>query len=318
MAGYFFGCPHCRAKLEARDASRAGKTVTCPKCEQALIIPPPPKMGVALAQGDEAPVAPADEASQVVVNHDPGFKRPMSPAKAYSEGDALPAPSSSGYDRLPPMGSLDTTEAHTIEAGNDVEGYSFNLPDNDSGEPAPPPIKPKKPKKKSDQPEPPHPFEDPKNQLFALLGVVLFFVALTAWFRSGGDDKDKKKDKPAEVAAPAPVTPGPLPPNPTPPAAMPDGVNSTPPNSSSDVALPGTLPGAPASPTSTPPAPASNTLPGAAEVTIPGNTPPPKTPPPSPSTLPGASEETRPAPVTTPLPESTELPLELEGKEPLP
>ena len=228
MAGYFFGCPHCRAKLEARDASRAGRTVTCPQCEQSLIIPPPPLMGVSLSQSTGQPPAPTAEASsQVVVSSDPGFKRGMSPAKAYTESDALPAPSSFGSDRLPPMESLQVAEPLTVESPDDIEGYSFTLPENGAEGDPPPVLKLKKKRPKSDEVEPPHPFEDPKNQLGALVALVALIVAITgiwSWLSGSGDEKDK--EQPAEATAPpAPSSPpgtrGPPPPTQGRPGAAP-------------------------------------------------------------------------------------------------
>ena len=310
MAGYFFGCPHCRAKLEARDASRAGRTVTCPKCEQALVIPPPPAMGLPLSQSGE-PLPAAGEASQVVVSRDPGFKRPMSPAKDYSEDGTPPAPSSSNHERLPLSAPLDTTEAHTIEASDNVEGYSFTLPENGPDDATPvPAFKPRKPKKKSEEAEPPHPFEDPKNQLLALLGVVVVLVAFTAWIRSGGDDKEKKKDQPAEVVVPAPVTPPPVP-NPASPAALPGGVAPAAPlPPTSEATLPGALPGTSPAPAALP-SDGSQPPPGSGETVLPGGSPAPspdsKPPAPAPANsdaLPGASEEKRPNPTPAPILES--------------
>lgn len=262
MAGYFFGCPHCRAKLETTDASRAGRTVTCPKCEQSLIIPPPPKMGVSLSQsGELAPRPAGEDASQVVVSSDPGFKRPMSPPKAYSENESLPTPSSAGFERLSPSESLDTTPSHTLDARDNVEGYSFSLPENGAE------VAPKLPKAKKVRPpkpediDPPSPWEDPKNQLAALVGAVVLVAGFTAWMRSGGDDKDKKSAP--QVAAPAaPVTPPTIAPA---APALPPGIEPGTGAGSGAPALPGSvkgLPGATTAPAAVPP-PAGASLPGA-------------------------------------------------------
>ena len=300
MAGYFFGCPHCRAKLEARDASRAGRTVTCPQCEQALIIPPPPLMGVPLSQGPGTPPASSaeDASGQVMVSHDPGFKRPMSPAKAFGEGsDALPSPSSSGYDKLPSAEALQEPESHTLQASNDIEGYSFTAPENDTDVTRPPAFV-FKPKKKRTPEEAPHPLEDPKNQLFALIAIVAILGGITAlWsWLSSGDEKDK--DTPAEAAPEVPSAPLPTA-SPPPGVALPGGASG--------------LPGATSSPTE-PARPGNpNALPGAAEPTPtsePAPTPAP-TPEPTglsgavPNVLPEANSESPPGTAPRPLPEST-------------
>ena len=259
MAGYYFGCPHCRAKLETTDVSRAGRTVSCPQCQQSLIIPPPPKMGVALSQeGDLSPLPPSDDASQVVVSSDPGFKRPMSPAKAYSESDAIPAASSSGFDRLLPLESLDTSPSHVIEAGEDVEGYSFTLPENGAEEA---PKLPKARKVRTPKPEeidPPSPWEDPKRQLAVLVGAVILIIGITAWVRRSRDDKSKLPQKVVVPEGPS-LAPPPAP------------VTTEPPT---DVRL---EPAPPVS-TATPPGAPTNTLPGsslpgAAPRPLPGSTP---------------------------------------------
>ncbi len=267
MAGYFFGCPHCRAKLEARDASRAGRTVTCPKCEQALIIPPPPLMGVPLSQAAGNPLAASDDDApmQVVVSHDPGFKRPMSPAKAFGEAsDALPAPSHSGYDKLPPAEALQEPEAHPLAASDDVESYSFTVPDNHS-DVAPPPAFVFKPKKKRVE-EAPHPLENPKNQLALLLAIVTVLAGITglwSWL-----SRSNEKPKPVEATTSEVPLGLPKPPNQAPPAEAPG--------------LPGAAPPAPA------PDPEPATLPGAV-----------------PNVLPDADTESQPGTAPRPLPEST-------------
>ena len=303
MAGYFFGCPHCRAKLEARDASRAGRTVTCPKCNQALIIPPPPLMGVPLSQTEgHAPISTAnDDATQVVVSHDPGFKRSMSPAKAFGDtSEALPAPSHSGYDKLPPAEALQQPEANTLPASDDVEGYSFTVPENDTDVTPPPAFVFKPKKKRSEVEEAPHPLEDPKNQLAALIAIVVVLAGISmlwSWLRSG-DKKDK--NKPVEVAAPEVPPAPPAPPNQAQPTEVPS--------------LPGAAP-VPEVPT----APADpNRLPGAAEPTP---TPKPE-PPPEPATEPGtvpnvlpdADSPSQPGTPPRSLPEST--PNVLPGTKP--
>ena len=284
MAGYFFGCPHCRAKLETTDASRAGRTVTCPKCEQSLIIPPPPKMGVSLSQsGEVAPKSAGGDASQVVVSSDPGFKRPMSPAKAYSENESLPAPSSSGFDRLSPLEALDTTAVHSIAAGDDLEGYSFSMPEN--GEEVAPKL-PKAKKVRTPKPEeiePPSPWEDPKKQLAALVGGVVLLAGFSAWMRSGGDDKDKEKTQ--QVAAPEVPTAAPTM-APTAPA-LPPGVTPVTGTGEGGVALPGSmqgLPGAAPIPAAVPPPPAGASLPGAVPNVLPQD----------PGALPGAAPRALP------------------------
>ncbi len=303
MAGYFFGCPHCRAKLEARDASRAGRTVTCPKCNQTIIIPPPPLMGVPLSQTDGSPLVSSadDETSQVVVSHDPGFKRTMSPAKAFGDESApLPAPSHSGYEKLPPAEALQAPESNTLEASDDVEGYSFTVPENDTDVTPPPAFVFKPKKKRSEVEEAPHPFEDPKNQLAALIAIVVVIAGMSmlwSWLRSG-DKKDK--DKPAEVAAPeAPPAP-PTPPNPTPPTEV---LN---------------LPGAAPVPVGPKPPADPNQLPGAAEPTpppTPGPLPEPAAGPDTvPNVLPAVDSPSQPGTTPRTLPEST--PNVLPGTKP--
>ena len=273
MAGYLFGCPHCRAKLEARDASRAGRTVTCPQCELSLIIPAPPLMGVSLSQStNQPPVPAADAASQVVVSSDPGFKRGMSPAKAYTESDGLPAPSSSGYDRLTPRESLPIAEFLTVESPDDIEGYSFTLPKNGTEGDLPPVLKPKKKRSKSDEIEPPHPFEDPKYQLAALVALVVTIVCISgiwSWLSGSGDEKDKVQ--PAEATAPpAPSSPpgtlGPPPATQGLPGAAPQSPVIEPPSNSTG------LPGA--APVATPPTePAVTTEPAAEPAAVPNALP---------------------------------------------
>ena len=288
MAGYFFGCPHCRAKLEARDASRAGRTVTCPKCEQALIIPPPPRMGVPLSQADGNPLAAVDDdaSGQVVVSHDPGFKRPMSPAKAFGEAsDALPAPSHSGYEKLPPAEALQEPEAHTLAASEDVEGYSFTVPDNHS-DVAPPPAFVFKPKKKRVE-EAPHPLENPKNQLALLLAIVTVLAGITGLWSWLSRSNEKNKPKPVEATTSDVPLGLPKPPNQAQPTEAPGlpGAAPTPVEPAQPVdpnALPGAAPPAPA------PTPEPATLPGAV-----------------PNVLPDADTESPPGTAPRPLPEST-------------
>ena len=216
MAGYMFGCPHCSAKLEARDETRAGRVISCPQCKQPLTIPAPPPMGVLLSAPEKPPAAAAEASSQIQVNADPGFKRGMSPAKAY-EGVAPPAAAaSSGFETLAPSGDLDSPQ-HTIEAGDDVEGYTFTIPD--AGEAVPPP---RKKKKKHVEPEPEvpevHPLEDPKYQLLILVVVVGLIVGGWKWYKSGEvQEKAEQERAIAEAKAkneappPAPAAPGQLP-----------------------------------------------------------------------------------------------------------
>lgn|GEM_PF-2237400 len=305
MAGYYFGCPHCRAKLETADASRAGRTVTCPKCEQSLIIPPPPKMGVSLSQsGASTPTSSGEAASQFVVSSDPGFKRPMSPAKAYSENESLPAPSSSGFDRLSPRESLDTTASHSIAASDDVEGYSFSLPENGAEEA---PKLPKAKKVRTPKPEeiePLSPYEDPKNQLAALVGAVVLIAGLTAWIRSGGDDKDKEKSQ--QVAAPE--APAPTPAMAPAAPALPPGITPVTGTGGGGIALPGgmkELPGATVNPAAVP-SPAGISLPGAVPNVLPESpdTPPSQAPRPLPGSIPNVvAPPARDEPISESVPE---------------
>ena len=300
MAGYFFGCPHCRAKLEARDASRAGRTVTCPKCNQALIIPPPPLMGVPLSQTDGSSLTStsANDATQVVVSHDPGFKRSLSPAKAFGDASAPPpAPSHSGYDKLPIAESLQPPEANTLPASGDIDGYSFTIPDNDT-DVAPPPAFVFKPKKKrSEAEEAPHPFEDPKNQLAALVAIVVVIAGISvlwSWLKSGDKpDKNKPAEATTPEAPPAPATPS----NPSQSTAVPGLPGAAPvPEVPTSPADPNRLPGS-SEPTPTPkpepppeptaePGTVLNVLPGADSSSQPGTTPP-STPESTPNVLPG-------------------------------
>ncbi len=311
MAGYFFGCPHCRAKLEARDASRAGRTVTCPQCQQALIIPPPPPMGLSLAQSEGAsPTTEIDPSTQFVVSSDPGFKRAMSPAKAFGEGtDTAPAaPSHSAPEKLPAAESLQAADSNTLAASDDIEGYSFTVPDVDTDVARPPAFVFKPKKKRSEAEEAPHPFEDPKNQLLALVGVVLVIVVIGAvWSWLSGDGKDK--DKPAESSTEAPsVEPSaPFPPiaPPSQPDVTPEGSGTAPdpgaaplpgnPNPLPDAPVPAPTPGTPES-APVPPEPSSE-LPGAV-----------------PNVLPGGDSERKPGTAPRSLPEST--PNVLPGAQP--
>lgn len=277
MAGYMFGCPHCSAKLEARDETKAGRVIACPQCQQQLTIPAAPPMGVLLSSPVK-PQSPAPEPSQVQVNSDPGFKRGMSPAKAYDDGAGMPNASSSGFDRLTATGDLDSAPQHTIEAGEDVEGYSFTMPE--MGEPAAPV---RKKKKKAAEPEPEvedvHPLEDPKYQLLILIVIVGIIVGGWKWYKSG--EVKQKEDLEKEIAAakkanetpPPPAPPGVL------PGAVPGEVPAETPKPAAEVApaAPGQLPGA--SPSS---------LPGATEP-VEGETPKSVPAPPVPGTLPGAA-----------------------------
>ena len=49
---FIFDCPHCRRQLAAHDSSR-GQTVTCPACQQPLVIPTPPPASPKAAQQDD-------------------------------------------------------------------------------------------------------------------------------------------------------------------------------------------------------------------------------------------------------------------------
>lgn len=298
MAGYFFGCPHCRAKLEARDASRAGRTVTCPQCQQALIIPPPPPMGLSLPQSEGEPAA--DSVTQFVVSSDPGFKRVMSPAKAFGEGTDA-APSHSGSDKLPPADALQTPESNTLAASDDIEGYSFTIPEVDTDIVSPPAFVFKPKKKRPEAEEAPHPFEDPKNQLAALVGVVLVIVAIGAvwsWLRGNGKDQDKDKPAESSTEVPADAPPAPLPPiaPPADPAVVPDSGGDAP------------------DPGAAPPTPNSSLLPGAP---VPAPIPPETSaelPGAVPNVLPGGDSERKPGTAPRSLPEST--PNVLPGSQP--
>lgn len=251
MAGYMFGCPHCSAKLEARDESRAGRVIACPQCNQQLTIPAPPPMGVLLSSpAKPAGSPPPVPAAQIQVNADPGFKRGMSPAKAPVDGESVPAASSSGFDKLAPTSELDTSPQHTIEAGDDVEAYHFTIPE--PGEPTPPP---RKKKKKSVEPEPEvvevHPLEDPKYQLLILVVFVGLIVGGWKLYKSG-DVKKKVADEAAAAAAqatnaapPPPAQPGMLPGASLPPPADNGQVPATLPQAP---VIPGQLPGAAPSP----------------------------------------------------------------------
>lgn len=306
MPGYFFGCPHCRAKLEARDASRAGRTVTCPKCEQSLIIPPLPLMGVSLSQATGQPSD--DASSQVVVSSDPGFKRGMSPAKASRESDAVPAPSPSGFERLPSTESLSIAESITVDSPNDIEGYSFTLPENGTGDDSLPALKPKKKRPKSEEVEAPHLFEEPKYQFAALVAVVVLIVGITGIW-SWLSRKDEDEGPPAEVTAPADLDSppgglgGPPPVTRDPPGGLPGASEGSQPSRSPG--LPGPPPVAPSQPeepavSSDPadePAPVPNALPGAGGG-LPGAAPSSQTESP-PNASPQASE---PSPSPQPAP----------------
>lgn len=288
MSGYMFGCPHCSAKLEARDETRAGRVISCPQCKQPLTIPSPPPMGVLLSAPAEKPAAPATEASpQIQVNADPGFKRGMSPAKAY-DGAATPAPASSGFEKLAPSGDLDSTPQHTIEASDDVEAYSFTIPE--AGEAVPPP---RKKKKKFVEPEPEvpdvHPLEDPKYQLLILVVVVGLIVGGWKWYKSGEVNAKAEKERAIaeakaknEAPPPRPAAPGQLPGAATTPveAATPTApAPIVPPNNGS---LPGQLPGA----TTVPTEPAASTAPAPVAPSTDGK-------------LPGASAGPEPVPPAT-------------------
>ncbi len=293
MAGYFFGCPHCRAKLEARDASRAGRTVTCPQCQQALIIPPPPPMGLPLAQSEgSSPTTAIDPSTQFVVSSDPGFKRAMSPAKAFAEGtDTTPAaPSHSGSEKLPTAESLQTADSNTLAASDDIESYSFTIPDADTDVARPPAFVFKPKKKRPEAEEAPHPFEDPKNQLLALVGVVLAIVvigAIWSWLSGDGKDKDKSSESSTEVPAIAPSAPFPPIVQPGQPAVVPSGSGAAPaPGEATPPQNPNPLPGAPVA-APVPPEPSAE-LPGAV-----------------PNVLPGGDGPSQPGTTPRPLPEST-------------
>jgi len=215
-------------------------------------------MGVALSQtGDLSPLPPSDDASQVVVSSDPGFKRPMSPAKAYSESDAIPAPSSSGFERLLPLESLDTSPSHVVEAGEDIEGYHFTLPENGAE------VAPKLPKArkvrtpKPEEVDPPSPWEDPKRQLAVLLAVVILIIGITTWIRRSREDKSKLPQKVVVPEGPS------LAPPPTPIAQ----------EISTGVTLEPAPPAATETPPGTPPnALPGSSLPGAAPRPLPGST----------------------------------------------
>lgn len=255
MAGYMFGCPHCGAKLEARDASRAGRAVTCPQCQQVMTIPPPPPMGIPLG----GTAAPTQEPSSIQVSTDKGFKRGMSPAKAYSDTDAA-SPLSEASAPLPSQGSLDNAEPFVLASTGDVEGYDLHINEPAAEEEAAAPVKKKKKKERIAEepvPEPPSPWEDPKYQLLALIGVVLIIGGLWNWISSG----TKPEEEPATPLPPpvtAPVQPGMLPGDsgtsndlkPKPVTGLP-GASETPPVSPpaktlppSSTTLPGQLPGA--------------------------------------------------------------------------
>lgn len=300
MAGYMFGCPHCSAKLEARDETRAGRVISCPQCNQQLTIPAPPPMGVLLSSPAKSAAPPPEPSPpQIHVNADPGFKRGMSPAKAYDGGESAPVASSSGYEKLSPANELDSTPQHTIEAGEDLEAYSFTVPE--AGEPTPPP---RKKKKKFVEPEPEvedvHPLEDPKYQLLILIAVVALIVGGWKWYKSGDIKKNEQLEKEiaaakaANEAPPPPAAPGMLP-------------GASAPIEPAPAAATGALPGAAASPPVEPgqlPGAAPNALPGAAET--PGTNSPQPIPESStpnvlkpqgstaPGTLPGAAPEEKP------------------------
>ncbi len=295
MAGYFFGCPHCRAKLEARDTSRAGRTVVCPKCQQALLIPPPPPMGILLDPSDaeSVPAALADPAPQIVVSSDPGFKRVLSPAKAYPDSHEAPPPlSSSEPQRLPPAESLLPAMSHVLEAGDEIEGYSFTAPEHGTDVQRTPAFV-FKPKKKRTPEEAPHLLEDPKYQLAALVAVVLVLAgigAIWSWL-SSGDDKDKDQDTQSQVAPEVAPAPQPPPHQPAAPPGHPAGV-------------PG-LPGAAPNPMEPAQPDDPNPLPDTTEP-VPASPPDPAIPPGAVlNVLPGADSPSKPGKTPRPLPEST-------------
>lgn len=285
MAGYMFGCPHCSAKLEARDETRAGRVISCPQCKQPLTIPAPPPMGVLLSAPPGKPAAPAEASSQIQVNSDPGFKRGMSPAKAYDGAAPPAAASSSGFETLAPSSDLDSTPQHTIEAGDDIEAYSFTVPE--AGEAVPPP---RKKKKKHVEPEPEvpevHPLEDPKYQLLILVTVVGLIVGGWKWYKSGEVNEKAAQERAIAEAKARNEAP------PPPPAA------------------PGQLPGATTAPTEPPvpavPAPVvppvNGQLPGAATTGTDPTSPPVPAPAEAPTNgkLPGANAESEPAPQQSP------------------
>ena len=296
MAGYFFGCPHCRVKLEARDASRAGRTVTCPQCHQALIIPPPPPMGLPLPQSEGiTPASAIDPSTQFVVSSDPGFKRAMSPAKAFAEGTdtAPPIPSHSGFDKL------QAADANTLAASDDIEGYSFTIPDADTDVVRPPAFVFKPKKKRSEAEEAPHPFEDPKNQLLALVGVVLALVVIGAvwsWLSGSGKDKDKPSESSNEAPSVEPSAPFPPITPPSNPAVTPEGSGAAPaPGAATPPDNSNLLPGAPV-PAPTPGTPESAPVPPEPSAELPGAVP---------NVLPGGDSERKPGTAPRSLPEST-------------
>lgn len=324
MAGYIFGCPHCRAKLEARDESKAGRVITCPQCQQQLTVPPPPPMGVVLSASVGNSAAPAPPPSEIQVNSDPGFKRGMTPAKAYGDGENIPQASSSGVERLlPPTGDLDVTPEHSIEAAADVEGYSFTVPE--AGEPVPQARKKKKKQKGDPASEEPveeiHPLEDPKYQLLIVVLIIAMLGGAWKWYQSRGEEKDKalqaeiEAAKARNAAPPPPAKPGMLP-------GASDGPVAKPNPEAGAATLPGagSVPNVPMIPTTPPgnapvPGPPAGGLPGAAPDALPGAAPMPpaaSTPVPQPAagTAPPATPDTVPVPAETkpPAPESPEKP----------
>ncbi len=279
MAGYYFGCPHCGAKLEARDANRAGRAVDCPQCQQALTIPPPPPMGVSLTGPSAAP-ARRDEPSLVNVSTDKGFKRGMMPAKAYSDADAGPSANPDNAERLPSSEALDNAEQFVMESTGDLEGYSLTVAESGPEDAMAPVVKRKKKKDRvaaEPEPEPVPPWEDPKYQLLALVLIVGLIGGIWTWLTSG---KEEKK----EVIAPPPVIvpakPGQLPGAADAPDAGPPKPPEGLPGAAPDPTL--GLPGAGEQPTET------ETAPPAAPVIRDG--------------LPGAGEQ--PAPETPPQPQA--------------
>lgn len=202
MSGYHFGCPHCRARLEVSDASRAGRTVNCPKCSQALLIPPPPPMGVPLSQ-PVSRTAPRSEPTEIRVSQEPGFKRPLSPAKAFTDMEAPPPPAASyGLERLPDADFIDSPGQHTISANDEVEGYSLTIPEK--GEAIPPPVRTPKKKRNTEAEELPHPWEDPKRQLLALILVVTVVGGIATWIRRSRANVENEESTPSSVPSSVP------------------------------------------------------------------------------------------------------------------
>jgi hypothetical protein len=112
-----FACPHCSAKLTARE-ERAGKTAACPHCKSTVTIPGPPEPQLKLVREDSR--VPLEAPDRVTFKAAPARVAPDTAARERQQAQELLA-------SLPPESSPEYTGARKVFWLLDILLYPFSI-----------------------------------------------------------------------------------------------------------------------------------------------------------------------------------------------